>query len=568
MIDRALFKLPGVRRILPVIGILAFLQSAVIFGQALFLSASIVGFWQSKPIQHIIPDVIGFALCFIGRELVNFIRQTFLDKFAYRLAENYRQEMLDKIFELGPSMTEKMGTGGLASTVISGIDNVENYIKLVLSKVLNMMIVPIFIWIGILFLEWESALTLAIAFPFAIIFMILLGYAAQGRAEKQYKSFMILSNHFLDSLRGIATLRYFGLSKRYAGSIYRTSERFRKATMSTLSMAMLSTFALDAFATLSVATVALFLGIKLLDGHILLFPALATLILAPEFFLPLREFAGDYHATLNGKNAFSSVQKTLNTENVLSKDLSNSVKWSDESTFALSNLTKTYETGRGISDVNFELTGFNKVALVGASGSGKSTLISMLAGFLDATNGEFIINGQKLTTLADENFRKSLQFIPQNTYIFSGTLRENLKFYTPEASDDEILAAAKLAGLSDLIENVGLDTKIGSAGRTLSGGQMQRVALTRAFLSNDRNILFLDEPTAHLDIETELEIKANILPLLENKLVFLATHRLHWLPQMDKVLVLNEGKVEGFGTHEELLAENAYYQRLVEEMRG
>ncbi|QPS70275.1 thiol reductant ABC exporter subunit CydD [Lactococcus garvieae] len=568
MIDRTLFTLPGVRKILPALGGLALLQALCILGQALFLSQAITGLWQGQKLTEVLWYIIGFFVSFFGREVVNFLRQYMLDRVSYRIASNLRGQILSKAFNLGPAVSREMGTGNLTSTVISGIDEVETYIKLVLSKVLNMMIIPILLLVAIAFLDLQTAIVLAIAFPFAIIFMILLGYAAQGQADKQYKTFQILSNHFLDSLRGISTLKYFGLSKTYANSIFQTSERFRKATMATLRVAILSTFALDFFATLSVATVALFLGLRLMDGSILLFPALAALILAPEYFLPLRDFASDYHATLNGKNAYVSVNEVLNTEEHLTDVLPEVIRWDENSRLTLSHLSKIFETGRGVSDINVDIQGFKKVAIVGASGSGKSTLLSMLSGFLMPSAGEIQLNEYQLTSLNDEKFRHSLQFIPQNTYIFAGTLRDNLAFYQPEASDEEIIHAASLAGLKDLLEDIGLAAHIGSGGRTLSGGQMQRVALTRAFLSHQRNILFLDEPTAHLDVETELEIKENILPLFEKKLVFLATHRLHWLPQMDLILVLNEGKLEAIGSHQELLTTNAYYQELLQEMRG
>ncbi|MFK4935608.1 thiol reductant ABC exporter subunit CydD [Lactococcus garvieae] len=568
MIDRTLFTLPGVRKILPALGGLALLQALCILGQALFLSQAITGLWQGQEILQVLLYIIGFFLSFFGREGVNFLRQYMLDKVSYRLAADMRGQILEKAFKLGPSVSREMGTGNLTSTVISGIDEVETYIKLVLSKVLNMMIIPILLLIAIAFLDLQTAIVLAIAFPFAIIFMILLGYAAQGQADRQYKSFQLLSNHFLDSLRGISTLKYFGLSKTYANSIYQTSERFRKATMATLRVAILSTFALDFFATLSVATVALFLGLRLMNGAILLFPALAALILAPEYFLPLRDFASDYHATLNGKNAYASVNEVLQTEEHLTEVLPEPIRWTEQSQLKLHHLSKVFETRRGVSDINLELQGFTKVAIVGESGSGKSTLLSMLSGFLMPSAGEIQLNEHQLTSLNDEKFRQSLQFIPQNTYIFAGTLRANLAFYQPEATDEAILHAAELSGLKDLVEEIGLDANIGAGGRTLSGGQMQRVALTRAFLSQERNILFLDEPTAHLDVETELEIKENILPLFEDKLVFLATHRLHWLPQMDVILVLNEGKLEAAGSHQELLATNKYYQELLREMRG
>lgn len=568
MIDKSLFELPGVRRIFPILGILAVFQFIAIAGQALFLATAITKLWQGQLFSHTIPWVLGFFACFLSREIINFGRSKALDKLAYQLATKLRGDMLDKFFRLGPVAIANLGSGSAATTVITGIDQVENYIKLVLSKVLNMMIIPMLILIPVYFLDWQSGIVLTLTFPFAIIFMILLGYAAQGRAERQYKTFQYLSNHFLDSLRGISTLKYFGLSKDYSNSIYKTSEDFRKETMGALRIAMLSTFALDFFASLSVAVVALFLGLRLMSGDILLFPALAALILAPEYFLPLRDFASDYHATLNGKNALAAVNEVLSTEENTLSVLTEKVTWSANSQLQLTELGKIYDTGRGISNVNLSVNGFKKIAIVGNSGSGKSTLLSMLAGFLKPTAGEIKLNEQSLTSLTDENYRQSVQFIPQKTYIFAGTFRENLAFYEPDSTDDEIKAAAKLAGLESLIDEIGLDGQIGASGRTISGGQAQRVALARAFLSHTRNILFLDEPTAHLDIETELEIKANILPLLENKLVFIATHRLHWLSSMDLVIVLNEGQVAGIGTSEQLLSENTYYQKLLSQMRG
>ncbi|WP_143466158.1 thiol reductant ABC exporter subunit CydD [Lactococcus lactis] len=568
MIDKSLFELPGVRRMFPILGILAVFQFIAIAGQALFLATAITKLWQGQLFSHTIPWVLGFFACFLSREIINFGRSKALDKLAYQLATKLRGDMLDKFFRLGPVAIANLGSGSAATTVITGIDQVENYIKLVLSKVLNMMIIPMLILIPVYFLDWQSGIVLTLTFPFAIIFMILLGYAAQGRAERQYKTFQYLSNHFLDSLRGISTLKYFGLSKDYSNSIYKTSEDFRKETMGALRIAMLSTFALDFFASLSVAVVALFLGLRLMSGDILLFPALAALILAPEYFLPLRDFASDYHATLNGKNALAAVNEVLSTEENTLSLLTEKVTWSANSQLQLTELGKIYDTGRGISNVNLSVNGFKKIAIVGNSGSGKSTLLSMLAGFLKPTAGEIKLNEQSLTSLTDENYRQSVQFIPQKTYIFAGTFRENLAFYEPDSTDDEIKAAAKLAGLESLIDEIGLDGQIGASGRTISGGQAQRVALARAFLSHTRNILFLDEPTAHLDIETELEIKANILPLLENKLVFIATHRLHWLSSMDLVIVLNEGQVAGIGTPEQLLSENTYYQKLLSQMRG
>ncbi|MBR3257599.1 MAG: ATP-binding cassette domain-containing protein, partial [Eggerthellaceae bacterium] len=175
------------------------------------------------------------------------------------------------------------------------------------------------------------------------------------------------------------------------------------------------------------------------------------------------------------------------------------------------------------------------------SGAGKTTLVRLLAGFADATAGTFVVDGRETSTLAHPDWLAQVMYIPQNPYLFSATLRENIAFYTPDADEEAVLRAVRAAGLAELVESLpeGLDTPIGRGGRTLSGGQAQRVALARAFLDEGRRILIFDEPTAHLDIETELALKEEMLPLMESHLVFFATHRLHWLENMDLVIDLS-----------------------------
>ena len=215
------------------------------------------------------------------------------------------------------------------------------------------------------------------------------------------------------------------------------------------------------------------------------------------------------------------------------------------------------------------VTGFERVGIVGESGAGKSTLIDVLAGFLRPTSGTFTLDATVMQTLTDAVWREQTTYIPQQPYIFNLTLMDNIRFYHPEASKAEVARAAAAAGLSQLIARWprGLDEMIGTGGRQLSGGQEQRVALARAFLS-ERPILLFDEPTAHLDIETEYELKQIMLKLFEQKLVLFATHRLHWMPHMDRIIVLDQGKVVEQGTHEQLLAKRGKYSELLMAQRG
>ncbi|SJZ65902.1 ATP-binding cassette, subfamily C, CydD [Pilibacter termitis] len=569
MIEKTLFRLPNVKNILMRLSLLAVLQAFFVALQGWFLASAITHVWQGEKLSSQVKNIALFLLFYTLRHIATYVREQMLDVYAYEQAKIMRERLVQKLFE-NPFLVQQQGSGNATTMVLDGISEVENYIQLTFSKLLNMAIFPLIILGFVFYLDKTSALSLLLVFPIIIVFMIVLGKAAQAKASSQYKNFQILSNHFIDSLRGLKTLKLFGLSKSYTNAIYQTSERFRKSTMATLRIAILSTFALDFFTTLSVAIVATFLGIRLINGELTLFPALTCLILAPEYFLPLRDFAGDYHATLNGKNAFVEIQNVLNQEETLLGEEEFFSSWNEESSLSISNLNFSYEELPTIDTVDFQWQGYGKIGIIGASGAGKSTLIQLLAGFLTANSGEISLNDTKLQHLKQQAWQKNLSFIPQASFLFSGTLRENLTLYTPEASEEDIVHAVKLSGLTSFLESLpeGLNTQIGQGAREVSGGQAQRIALARAFLSEERRILLLDEPTAHLDIATEMEIKNAILPLFENRLVFLATHRLHWMPQMDAILVLKNGKVAGFGTHEKLLSENEVYRSLIGELRG
>jgi ATP-binding cassette subfamily C protein CydD len=567
MIDKQIMKLPGMKQLLGLLAGLSFLQALFIIGQAYGLARAITGLWEGRPLEEQWGWILLFFCSFIARQAVIYFRSKRLDDYSYQQAADLRDQLLEKLFRVGPQIAQQQGTGNVTTMVLEGINQVENYLKLILAKIMNMSIIPWVILALVFYLDWESGLVLLLVFPLIIIFMIILGYAAQSKADKQYKVFQVLSNHFIDSLRGIDTLKFFGISKQYSKSIYTTSERFRQATMNTLKIAILSTFALDFFTTLSVAVVAVLLGLRLINEVILLFPALTVLILAPEYFLPIRDFSSDYHATLDGKNAMDAMNAILDLPE--NKGVTIGLPtWSTESQLQVK-MRYDYEEKLG-AEADFTVKGYQKIGIIGMSGSGKSTLINVLSGFLRPNESQIRFNDHELPAFDQPQWQEQLIYIPQNPYIFQRSVRENIAFYHPEATDDEILKAVEVTGLTDLVNELseGLDTKLGEGARTLSGGQAQRIALARAFLDQERKILLFDEPTAHLDIETEVELKERMLPLMDDHLVFFATHRLHWLAEMDYLLVMDHGQLVEQGTLEELKQKNGAFMRLSQALRG
>ncbi|WP_332237562.1 thiol reductant ABC exporter subunit CydD [Sporolactobacillus sp. KGMB 08714] len=565
--DREIFTYKGAKRLIALTALLTIGQGICTIFQAILLADLVSGLFAGRPVSAIGSEALLFLGVLVCRYFFVFLIKHFSYRFAERTSSDMRKKFLAKLFELGHGFIRGQGTGNLVTLTLEGAAQVRQYLELFIPKMAANGILPLMILIYVFTEDRMSALILLLTMPVLIIFLILLGLAAQKKMDDRWASYRVLSNHFIDSLRGLSTLCYLGLGKRHQQSIERVSDKYRVMTMKTLRLAFLSSFALDFFTMLSIAFVAVSLGLRLIDGHILLDPALIVLILAPEYFLPIRELGQDYHATLDGKeaahklNALASRPEKERPQTDLIPET-----WSDHSVLALEESSVCYREGKkekALDAITFTTVGFEKFGIIGTSGAGKSTLIDLIGGFLAPASGLIKING-RTADLTDPRWRKLITYIPQHPYLFSASLKENIAFYAPEATDRQIVGAVRSAGLETLISQFpqGLDEKIGAGGRQLSGGQEQRVALARAFLCN-RPILLLDEPTAHLDIETEYDLKEAMIRLFKGKLVFLATHRLHWMDQMDRIAVIQQGRLAEVGTQEELLKKNGSYCSLV-----
>ncbi len=570
--DKHLFRYHGIKPVMAVITILVLIQAIAILVQSVYLAKAIVGMYEGKGWMSVIFDFCIFFLALGIRQAAQWLKTNISYRFADKTARYYQNLLIEKMLELGPRILRKEGSGNMITLCLEGVPNFRTYLELFIPRMISFVIIPLVIFLYCLRLDRLSAFVLFFVLPVLMLFFVLLGWAAQREKNRKWTSYKILANHFVDSLRGLVTLKYLGRSKKHRQSIQTVSDQYRKSTLRTLRIAFLSTFSLDFFSTLSVAIIAVFLGLRLIDGEMSFLPALTVLILAPEYFNPVKDLSNDYHATMDGLHAGKNIHKILNMASPVDESEETEIsRWDENSQLIIKGLAKTSteENRPLLKNINLTITGFKKIGIIGLSGAGKSTLIDILAGFDQPTKGKISVNGVNLSHLTHRTWQEQINYIPQHPYIFSGTVKENVRFYAPQATDKQIEEAIRLAGLDKLVRDLpqGLAEIIGQGGRAISGGEEQRIALARALL-DPRPILILDEPTAHLDIETEHDLKERMLPLFEQKLVILATHRLHWMRNMDEIIVLDQGQIVERGTHDELLRRKGKYWELVQAHRG
>ncbi len=273
MIDKRLFKIPGITPRIIMIAILTLIQAVMIVIQARALSIAVVQLWELKPLATIVTPTAVFALGFLCRHLITVAQNRTFYPFVEKTTGEMREQLMTKLFRLGPSLVEKNGTGNTVTMALEGIDKVQTYLMLIIIKIMDMGITPWVILLYIAFLQWKEAAFLLIIYPVIILFMIILGLAAQSKADRQYAGYQRLSNNFVDTLRGLGTLKQLGLSKRYANNVYSVSEDYRKETMATLRIAMTSLHTGLLYHTIGCRGSGV-LGFDLMDGKIMLLPAL------------------------------------------------------------------------------------------------------------------------------------------------------------------------------------------------------------------------------------------------------------------------------------------------------
>ncbi|MFD4758304.1 thiol reductant ABC exporter subunit CydD [Streptomyces sp. NPDC058439] len=515
--------------------------AALVIAQAMLIADVVVGgFEDGLTVSGLRTPLILLAAVALGRALVSWLTELAAYRASAAVKSELRGRLLDRAAELGPGLLSDRRTGSLVTLATRGVDALDDYFARYLPQLGLAVVVPVAVLARIVTEDWVSAAIIVVTLPLIPLFMILIGWATQSRMDRQWRLLSRLSGHFLDVVAGLPTLKVFGRAKAQAESIRAITSQYRRATLRTLRIAFLSSFALELLATLSVALVAVTIGMRLVHGELDLYTGLVVLILAPEAYLPIRQVGAQYHAAAEGLSAAEEIFSVLETEPRRggTADVPESLR------LELEGVTVRHE-GRGepsLDHASLVVDEGETVALVGPSGVGKSTLLDVVLGFTAPDEGRVRVGGVDLATLAPERWRERIAWVPQRPYLFAGTIAENVRLARPDADDGAVTAALRDAGAYDFVAELpdGAQTLLGEDGAGLSAGQRQRLALARAFLA-DRPLLLLDEPTASLDGETEAGIVEAVRRLAQGRTVLLVVHRPALLPLADRVVRLEPG---------------------------
>jgi ATP-binding cassette, subfamily C, bacterial CydD len=543
------------------------LGAAATIAQMAFLSKIVDRvFLAHKSLAQVVSLLLLLLIVIVVRAGLVWVREVTAQQGAIRIKSEVRERLFTHLLQLGPAYARGERTGELVATASEGIERLDAYVSRYLPQLALSILIPFLIAVYILPLDWLSAFLLFVTGPIIPLLMILVGSYTEQHIQRQWTALSRMSAHFLDAVQGLPALKLFNRSEAERARIARVSEGYRERTMKVLRFAFLSGAVLEFLTAIAIGLIAVTLGIRLLDGGITFEYAFLVLLLAPEFYRPLRELGVHRHAGLEGKAAAKRIIEILETPLPVHTGAVSGKHPIGPLTIEFTSVTYIYPGSdrTALTGIDLILPAGTCTALVGRSGAGKSTLANLLLRFIDAQDGIITANSIPLVDLPVETWREYVALVPQRPYLFYGSVRANIRLARPGASDSEVEQAAELAGAAGFISRLpqGYDTEIGERGARLSAGQVQRIAIARAFLK-DAPLLVLDEPTSSLDPESETLIRHALERLMQNKTVLVIAHRYNTIANAQQVAVLEDGRLVELGHPAALLEQDGPYARLM-----
>jgi thiol reductant ABC exporter CydD subunit len=520
------------------VAILGALAAGLIIVQAQLLADGIAAaFTGGATLGALRGILVALAAVVAGRVAVAWAGEIAACRASAAVKTELRRRLLARAVELGPRWLAGRRSAELTALATEGIEALDGYFAKYLPQLVLMTVVPVAVLVRVGFADPLAAVTIAITLPLVPVFGALVGKMTGAYAEQRWRALAVLSHHFLDVVSGLPTLKVFGRSKEQRAVIGRVTGDYRQATMGTLRVAFLSSLVLELVATMSVALVAVEVGLSLVYGHLSLRTGLLALILAPEAYLPLRQAAAQFHASADGLAAADTAIEVIETPPPPTGE-----RRAPAPRAIRAEAVSVTHPGRACPAPDHFSALFRAgeiTVLAGPSGSGKSTLVDVLLGFARPSAGRILIDGYDLADLDCETWRAQVGWVPQQPYLFPGTVAANIRLGYPDAPDEAVAAAARAAALDD----VPLDRLVTERGGGLSSGQRRRVALARALLPG-RPGLLLDEPTAGLDAETEARVLAALgAQAAAGRIVLIAAHHPRVIAAADQVAWLTAEEV-------------------------
>ena len=517
--------------------------------------------WQKRVTDTLIAEsAVIITVCI----LLRFISTIFASKMSYlsskTVKKTLRSQIYRKLLKLGPSYKQNTATSEIVQVAVEGVDQLETYFGAYLPQFFYSMLAPLTLFTVFCFVNVPSAVVLLVCVPLIPVTIIAVQKFAKKLLAKYWGQYTTLGDTFLENLQGLTTLKIYQADEIKNKEMNRESENFRKITMKVLTMQLNSIIVMDVIAYGGAALGIITALTQLHSGHVTLAGCLSIILLSADFFIPMRMLGSFFHIAMNGMAASDKIFRLLDLPE---ETLENPETFKTKENIVFENISFSYDDNRQIlKNINSSFAPKGLTAIVGESGCGKSTTAALLTGKIRGYKGKILIGNTELSNIPKEELARNITYIGFDSYLFKGSVRDNLLMGNPDADDSILWELLERVNLSEFLENEnGLDTMLLEKASNLSGGQRQRLALARAIL-HDSAIYIFDEATSNIDVESEDDILKEIYTLARTKSVILITHRLANAEHASLIYVMENGMIKESGTHTELLADNGVYAEL------
>lgn len=530
-----------------------------------FINNIYLGNIQKVDMNSILKPGSIIVVLLIVRFISNILYAKFSNLASSEARTTLREMVYEKLLKIGGSYTNVESTSSIVQVMVEGVEQLEIYFGKYLPQFFYSLLVPVTLFVFMSFISLKAALVFILCVPLIPVSIIAIMKIAKRILKDYWKSYSDLGGTFLENLQGLTTLKVFDIDEERHEKMNVEAEKFRKITMKVLSMQLNSITIMDLVAFGGAALGSIVALIQFKNGDLLPGSMIIIILLSSEFFIPLRLLGSFFHIAMNGMAASDRIFSILDVEerekniDTSISDLGNNVE------VKLEDVTFSYDGKREVlKNINMNITKGGMVAIVGESGSGKSTIASIILNNFEVNKGKVLINSKDIESIHSDLIYENIGLISTNSYIFNGTILDNLLVAKKDATNEELNNALKLARLYDFVEGLKdkLNTNVGEGGNALSGGQKQRLALARAILA-DRKMIIFDEATSNIDVESEEAIWESIYELSKNKTVLVISHRLANVKEAKNIYVMNKGNLVEEGTHKELMDLKGYYSEMV-----